>query len=128
MRRELDVSWLAHAVCCVGTYARRASPVTRLRYVEVMSDPSITIAGEPFELLTERLSSMKVKQQPNGWYKLAGRIESPEVSAAWQRAIERYGADFIRPGNTDPLEACNADAFVRLVLDITDALGDGDDG
>ncbi len=92
-----------------------------------MTDPTTTIAGEPLDILASGIPAIRTKRLPDGWYHVSLELEG-EVFVSWQRAIERYAADFIRPGHTDPVDARYADAFVRLVLDITDALGPADGG
>jgi hypothetical protein len=86
-----------------------------------MTEVPTIIAGEPFDVLVKGLAAMRFKEQPNGLLRVTGDLED-DAMAAWTRAVERYAAEFIEPGDIDPLEVRHADAFVRLFDEVTEAL------
>lgn len=79
------------------------------------------VAGEPLDVLLRGLNAMNPVKRADGSV-IGNFVLDPETGTAWLRAIERYGAEFIQPGNHDSIEQRHADAFVRVCVDLTEAL------
>lgn len=79
------------------------------------------IAGEPLDVLVRGLAEMDVGEQSNGMVHVEFELD-PETGTAWARAIERYGADFIRADSRGTREQRHADAFVRICTEIAELL------
>jgi hypothetical protein len=61
--------------------------------------------------------------QPDGLMSVSAKLDA-ETETAWARALERDRADSIQPGNWDPIEVRHADAFLRIIDEIGEALAE----
>lgn len=89
--------------------------------------PSITIAGEPFEDLADSLSEWSVTRFQSGRIRVVA--ESGDVAfAPWARAIARYVDELTTAGIGDDLEDLHAMAFHRIMQEMTAVMDAADSG
>lgn len=79
-----------------------------------MSKPIQLIAGEPLHVLLWGLRDLTVGLDRHGGIRF-DTSSGDEVGRAWSRAIERTGADLLRPRSTTPQQLRQCKAFRQLL-------------
>lgn len=95
--------------------------VTGRRYVAQMTKKQRTlIAGEPLELLSQRIPGLEVFPLAGSMVHISFPIDT-EQGAAWMRAIERYAADLLTAAQPLSVLARRDAAAVRIAEEMAEA-------